>query len=332
MTFENELVAKRTKGLLAVRDTVLVSLSRPDYLRICGSLESEVVTILQKSSDVRSESELMTIHGLFQEAQFFRMLFYSHLQLSCCRMMKVAHKKCGETIARAGEHSGTFCIMMLGRAQPAKAEGEPLRKPLVPGDSLGFDCVLGLTAEEQHIKTTVTAIEDCTFATLTRSDFVHISEEIGETTVTTLEKAPNMRSAADIEEVHALFSQLPFMKNLRSRLLQRYCCRYLRVIRANPGQVIYKQGEVGVSRCLDQPFSSVWCERTVLTHECAGRDVHSHHRISVDRKMERCQKSACTGRPTWRAEPLQDWLDFWRELSDGSHRLRPPTYIGCASA
>ena len=43
--------------------------------------------------------------------------------------------------------------------------------------------------------------------------------------------------------VNDMFAQTAFMQRLRSRLLQQHCCRYLRIMRVEEGDLLYKQGE-----------------------------------------------------------------------------------------
>ena len=118
-------------------------------------------------------------------------------------------------------------------------------KTLKGGDSIGFEIIFGRTNDEQLHGATTTATEDCTLATLSRKDFIHVSEEIGEKTVQVLEKKPTLRTQKELTAVNEMFSQTAFMQHLRSRLLQRHCCRYFRVIRVEEGDLLYKQGEEG---------------------------------------------------------------------------------------
>ena len=81
------MVTKRTPTLICLFDTIVVKLSRADYLRICGSLEESVVKILQKPSDDRLEMDLQLVHGLFHEAQLFKILYYDVLQKACSKVI-----------------------------------------------------------------------------------------------------------------------------------------------------------------------------------------------------------------------------------------------------
>eukprot|EP01048_Picozoa_sp_COSAG05_P003026 COSAG05_NODE_134_length_17060_cov_9.767761_8_plen_1177_part_00 len=246
LTVTGELVAPRTPGIVCIIDCMLVKLSRADYLRICGSLEAEVATILQKPCNDRIDMELQVAKGLFQEAQLFRMLFYESLQLACCSIMQYHTARQHDIITHEGaQGSEMFCVMtgtMEGRTQD-----KDNTTALAAGDSIGLDCVLGSTLEEQCHSTTVTVMSDSSFGTLTRDNFLHVSDEIGEAAVKILETASNKRSESQIDNVYSLLRQLPFLVRLRSRLLQRHCCRYMRAARLEKGQLLFQQGEIGDS-------------------------------------------------------------------------------------
>jgi len=105
--------------------------------------------------------------------------------------------------------------------------------------------MLGLTPDEQCHTSTVVSTTDCVFATLLRDEFTRVNTEIGEEAVTSLEKSFFQRTDKDISKVLLLFSHLQFVESLRSRLLKQHCCRFLKVKRLEPGQVLFKQGDVG---------------------------------------------------------------------------------------
>jgi signal-transduction protein with cAMP-binding, CBS, and nucleotidyltransferase domain len=58
LSISGEMVTRRTPTLVCLFDSVVVKLSRADYLRICGSLEESVVEILQKPPDDRAAMDL----------------------------------------------------------------------------------------------------------------------------------------------------------------------------------------------------------------------------------------------------------------------------------
>ena len=94
------MVTKRTPTLICLFDTIVVKLSRADYLRICGSLEESVVKILQKPPDDRLEMDLQLVHGMFQEAQIFKILYYDVLQKACSKVMNLLNFKKGMQITK----------------------------------------------------------------------------------------------------------------------------------------------------------------------------------------------------------------------------------------
>jgi hypothetical protein len=106
------------------------------------------------------------------------MLHYSSLQLACSRTMELETVKPGATIARQGAADCVLRIMLKGAAE-AKSEEKPEPRALQVGDSVGFSCVLGASAEERLQPVTVVTTAACEFATLKRADFVHVNSEIG---------------------------------------------------------------------------------------------------------------------------------------------------------
>ena len=94
------MVTKRTPTLICLFDTIVVKLSRADYLRICGSLEESVVKILQKPPDDRLEMDLQLVHGLFHEAQLFKILYYDVLQKACSKVMNLVNFAKGKQITK----------------------------------------------------------------------------------------------------------------------------------------------------------------------------------------------------------------------------------------
>lgn len=249
LTVKGEIVSKRTPCIVALDDVFLIKLSRADYLRICGSLDTEVIAVLGKGPEDRTDPDLEIVRGLFQETALFRMLYYPVLQLWCARKMRLEAFKTNDTVAKAGESDNVLRIVLRGNCT-SSTPGKKQCRELGGGDSVGFSCVLGLKPEDQLHASTVTATTDCVFATLTRDDFTRVNTEIGEQAVAILDKSFFERSDADISSLLLLFNHLPFISKLRSRLLQQHCCRFLRVKRVQPKQVLYKQGEVGDEMCI----------------------------------------------------------------------------------
>ena len=244
LTVAGELIAERTPGIVAFSNLVLIKLSRADYLRICGSLDIEVIQVLGKPKEERTDPDLQIVRGLFQETALFRMLYYSALQQSCARGMSIENFKANETIVKEGDTDDVLRIMVKGSCD-ATVAGKTRKRALAVGDSIGFSCVLGMSDVDRLQANTVVATADCVFATLARDEFIHVNVEIGESAVAILEKTFFQRSDEDINQVLTLFDHLPFIERLRSKLLQQHCCRFMSVQRLQPKQVLYKQGDMG---------------------------------------------------------------------------------------
>ena len=133
-----------------------IKLSRADYLRICGSLDTEVISVLGKAPEDRTDPDLEIVRGLFQETALFRMLYYNALQLSCARKMRLETFRTDETVAKAGRLDGVLRVVLKGCCESIAAGGSKCRE-LSVGDCIGFSCVLGLTPEDQVHTNTVTS-------------------------------------------------------------------------------------------------------------------------------------------------------------------------------
>ena len=136
-------------------------------------------------------------------------------------------------------------IMVQGSCIATCAGKKRKRELTVVGDSVGFSCMLGTHHDDRLHTNSVVATADCVFATLSREDFKHVNNEIGESAVAILEKTFFQRSDKDINQVLKLFDHLSFVERLRGKLLQQHCCRFMSVQRLEPKQVLYKQGDVG---------------------------------------------------------------------------------------
>jgi hypothetical protein len=123
----------------------------------------------------------------------------------------------------------------------AAAAAKPKTLQLSGGDSIGYECILGLTEDEQKHTGTAITTQETNFAALSRDEFLNVSETIGEATVSILEKIPSKRNSGDVEQIYSLFYQLPFIVKLRSKLLQHHCCRHFSCLRLAEGEVLYKQ-------------------------------------------------------------------------------------------
>eukprot|EP01043_Picozoa_sp_COSAG02_P028960 COSAG02_NODE_1783_length_10942_cov_1025.230266_3_plen_2086_part_00 len=243
LTVTGKLTASRSPTIVCIMDCALVRLSRADYLRICGALKNEVIKVLGKPPKARSDPELAVLLGFLHDTHLFRVLYYELLQRAICRVVRL------ETIGKdtiVGQQSGggdSFRVILNGRIEMVTNQnGKRKKKMLSSGESIGYECVIGRTQESSG---TTTTTEETTFGTLTRNEFVYVSETIGESIVQILDKIPSKRSAQEVEKIYSLFSQFPFLIHLRSKLLQRHCCRHFSCRRIAKGETLFEQGDIG---------------------------------------------------------------------------------------
>eukprot|EP01046_Picozoa_sp_COSAG06_P004970 COSAG06_NODE_215_length_20124_cov_3.931735_23_plen_218_part_00 len=117
LTVTGELVASRTPTMVCVVDCVVVKLSRADYLRICGALETEVVRILGEPSDARSEADVAVLLGMLREAHLFKILYYERLQKACCKAMQLERLRTGETVCSQGSIGDSIRVLLQGQVE-----------------------------------------------------------------------------------------------------------------------------------------------------------------------------------------------------------------------
>jgi hypothetical protein len=167
--YDNSLAGLERQSLVSIGKCMMMKLRRGDYLRICSAMDTGVVDIMRKEGAARTPADVEVALGFFHESPVFRMLFYRYLKEQACRLMHLHLVQQGDTVAEENAHGDTLYTLISGRTQSIHNSQE--KPPLAPGDSFGFDCVLGAATSQQVYRTTVNATSDCAFATISRADF-----------------------------------------------------------------------------------------------------------------------------------------------------------------
>ena len=246
---------KRKTNVTALSGTYLATLKRPDYLRITGALEDEVVTVLDKPARDRTVTELVLARSLFLETPFFLALHYKMLQDVCCKNMTIRTAKADEVLFNAGDDGSEYFITIKGKVRVllkgddarGKAAGY-VRDPkkdiiLKAGSSFGEIAITSYHPQDWKRSAGIQCVEECTFAVLTREHYLESTSAIEGRVFAALETSTEQRSQAMLALLMQYFRKQNFFMQLGLEGLRRQACSMMFRENVAGGSVLWNEGD-----------------------------------------------------------------------------------------
>ena len=238
--------------------TFLATLERKHYLKITGVLEEEVIQILGRPSQGRTDEDIAIVQSLFSETPFFRALHYRMLQNVCCKHMTLRSVPEGEMLFSAGDEGheyfvtvrGQVEVLVQGEDERGKAAGyqrEERKKKqriiLKAGSSFGEIAITSTDPKDWTRSAGIACLADCTFAVLSRERFLESTSAIEGRVYAALETEAEQRSELQIGLLMEYFRDQAFFNGLALEGLRRQACSMMFRENAAAGDVLWSDGD-----------------------------------------------------------------------------------------
>ena len=229
-------------------------MERADFLRLTGSLASEVIAVLTKPATARAPLHLQLCKNLFHGTHFFQELHFALLQTHCCAAMTLVKLEPGETLYESGSTGDAFFILLQGTLgeYSARDKGQTsglgtLKAELLEGEAFGEAALTGkgLTHTVRHETIAATGTETAYVALLMRTDYIEISNSIEKQVYKTLDTPSGQREDGSLEQLFEFMKDEEFFKAIRLDGMRRECCKAMVLQRIGAGETLFWQGEQG---------------------------------------------------------------------------------------
>jgi hypothetical protein len=155
----------------------------------------------------RTEEELEIIRSYFiaRDIEFFNLL-HPMQQLQCSRHLATRAVITGDPVYQQGELGDTFYHIVHGVVAVMQDGLELMR--FFPGQSFG-DAALQSEHYNEH-PDSVIALEDCALATLTRTDYLRVTNDLEAEALRVLRKPPAKRTLKQLQVVMSVVKDVGF--------------------------------------------------------------------------------------------------------------------------
>jgi CRP-like cAMP-binding protein/Ca2+-binding EF-hand superfamily protein len=276
----NVTQGRRTAGISAATDSVVLALKRVDYLHITSEYTAHAVRALRQKPLVRNAMEHLVLKDLFEGCGLYGSSHTSTFSDRIARAATYVHVRKNEVLFKQYDDADTFYIIVNGYVRVV-ADGEFVGC-LGPGSMFGEAGVKGETNNQR--KRTATIIggfimgadgapteeqlaedrersrrkralklgpnatgrvyEHADLAVVTRADFLKITAGTTEAIKSALGTKGIDRTEEQMELLFDLLRDTEFFKFLRTPAVQKSACRCLQLGEGHNGEVLFEQGQI----------------------------------------------------------------------------------------
>ncbi len=276
----NTNLGKRSAGIRAASDVVVLLLDRLDYLRLTGEYTKKAVEALRQDPAVRNSSEHSILKNVFAGCGLYGSSRSSTFSDRIARVATHVHVKKNETLFKQDDDAETFYIVVNGYVRVI-ADGE-LVGCLGPGSMFGEAGLTGETAAQR--KRTATIIggfiigtegaptdemlakekdlsrrrramqlgpsatgrvyEHADLAAVHRDDFLKITAGTTDAIKAALGTKGSERTEEQLDLLFELLRDTKFFQFLRTPAVQKRACQVLQLRVCERDEILFEEGEI----------------------------------------------------------------------------------------